>query len=219
MNKARRLFILTGATGLAALMSGCVTPAIEARHAYTEDVSSLLISQDKQKIVFLGKNYHYVFDAPVELVKTLELPLHKQVSGTLSSFHVDKRGVVTGVYNLQIERELSEQDRSDAISMGFKPNAAGQLELPGKINGTRYVSGDFDKNTISRKLNKTYAIAVTYDPSVADKAAEAMMTPIIVSSEGLFFLYNIVLAPVLIPVGFSKISTSCFPLCMNPPKQ
>lgn len=217
MNKARRLFLLGGAAGLAALMSGCTTPAIEAGHTYPESVSSLLISKDKQKIVFIGTNYHYVFDAPVDLVKTLELPFHSKVSGTLSSFHVDKKGAVTGVYSLQIEKNgLPEQDLEDAISAGFKPDSSGQLALAAKISGTRYHSGDFEKNAVARKLNKTYAIVVTYEPSIGERAADTLITPIIVSSEGVFFLFGLVLSPVLIPLGFSKISESCFPYCMTP---
>lgn len=200
-------------------MSGCVSPAIKAGNIYTESVSSVLISQDKQKIVFIGKKYHYVFDAPVELVETLELPFHSKVSGTLSNFYVDKNGAVTGLYSLQIANNLSEKDGSDAISAGFKPDAAGRFTLSGKIGGTRFLSGDFEKNAVAQKLNKTYAIEVAYEPSSGEKAAETLISPIIVTSEGLFFIFGIVLAPVLIPLGYSKISESCFPYCMNPAKK
>jgi hypothetical protein len=72
------------------------------------------------------------------------------------------------------------------------------------------------KNAVPQKLNKTYLINVTYEPSKGDRAAEALITPIIVSSEGLFLLFNTMLAPVLIPMGFAKISDSCFPYCMTP---
>lgn len=218
MNHARRLFVLSGVTGLAALMSGCTTPAIKAGHSYKERVSTVLISQDKQKIVFMGDPSHYVFDAPAELVGALALPFHGKASGDLSHFHVDKQGKVSGMYSMTFASDLPDAEKQAALASGFQADGAGQLTLEGKIGGMRFLSGKADQGMDSRNLNKTYTLDVSYDPSNGDKVAEAMITPIIVTSEGLFFIYNIVLAPVLLPLGAARIKESCVPYCMGPSK-
>ena len=234
MNNPRRSFLAGSVLGALTLLVGCTTPAIEARHQYTENVSSILISQDKQKIVFIGKPYHYIFDAPAGIATTLELPFHSKVSGDLSNFHVDAKGGVTGLYSLRVQGNLSEQDISEATSAGYKPDTSGQLVLSGKISGIRYqkdtsLMGKIneirdpqqrvdEKLAVSENLNKTYAINVTYDTSNGDKAASALISPIIVTSDGLYLLFNLFLAPVVIPLAVSKVSPECFPYCMSPPK-
>lgn len=234
MKNQRRLFLLGGMFGALLCLAGCTTPAIEARHHYTESVSSILISQDKQKIVFIGKTYHYIFDAPAAVVKTLELPLHSKVRGDLSNFHVDSQGGVTGLYSLRIEGNPGESDRADATSTGFEPDSGGQLTLSGKISGTRYqedtsLLGEInsmrkhkeapdEKSAVSENLNKTYTIAVTYDPASGEKTADTLISPIIVTSDGLYLLFNVFLAPVVIPLAISNISPACFPYCMTPPR-
>lgn len=213
---------------------GCTTPAIEATHHYTENVSSILISQDKQKIVFIGKTYHYIFDAPAGIVKTMELPFHSRVSGTLSEFHVDNQGGVSGLYSLMIEGSLEGQDRIDVTAAGYKTDESGKLVLIGKINGIRYredtsLVGQIhamrnpgqnrdDKTAVSANLNKNYAINVTYDPATGEKEFDKLISPIRVTSDGLYLLFNVYLAPVLIPMAISNVSAECFPYCMMPAK-
>lgn len=219
MNNARRLFLLGGTLGLAALASGCVGPASIAAHTYPESVSSVLISKDHQKIVFIGKTYHYVFDAPVELIKTLELPFPDKISGTLPGFYVDKKGVVSGSYLLQVDNNLSESERNDATAAGFKPNAVGQLALTGKMSGMRYRSKESEKDTVAHKLNRKYDTVITYEPSTGEKVTESLLTPIIATSDGMFLLFNIALTPVLIPLANSKNAEPCFPYCVNAEKK
>jgi len=216
------------------LLAGCTTPAIEATHHYTENVSSILISQDKQKVVFIGKTYHYIFDAPAGVVKTMELPFHSKVRGTLSDFHVDSKNGVIGLYSLQIDGALEERDRIDVVAAGYAPDASGQLTLSGKITGLRYqedtsLVGEInalrhpnenrdDKTAVSGQLNKTYTLNVTYDPATGEKEFDKMISPIRVTSDGLYLLFNVYLAPVLIPMAISNVSSSCFPYCMMPAK-
>jgi len=234
MTNLRRLF-LSGPNLLALmLLAGCTTPAIEATHHYTENVSSILISQDKQKVVFIGKTYHYIFDAPAGIIKTMELPFHGKVSGALSDFHVDSKNAVTGLYSLRIEGTLDERDRMDVAQAGYTPDANGQLTLSGTIAGLRYqedtsLVGEInalrnpgqnrdDKTAVPGYLNKTYAINVTYDPATGEKEFDKMISPIRVTSDGLYLLFNIYLAPVLIPIAISNVSSSCFPYCLLPAK-
>lgn len=228
---SRRKLLTGGLFGVALLLAGCTTPAIESRHYYTEKVSSILISQDKQKIVFIGKPYHYIFDAPAGIVATVERPFHAKVSGELSEFHVDVNGNVSGVYSLQVAGDLSGQDAADATAAGYWRDAKGQLTLSGKLSGMRYEEDTSlvgaikalnnpkpsvdEKSAAPETLNRTYTIVVTYDPSNGEKAADKLISPIIVTSDGLFLLFNVVLAPVVIPMAVTKVSPDCVPYCMS----
>jgi len=234
MNNLRRLFLAGGILLTLTLLAGCTTPAIEAGHRYTEQVSSILVSQDKQKIVFIGKPYHYIFDAPSGIASTLELPFHSKVNGSLSDFHVDSQGGVTGLYNLRIEGTPDERDTLDATNAGYKPDVTGQLTLSGQIHGIRYqedtsLLGEIrsmrhpkdmqdEKSGSSASLNKTYTLTVTYDPASGEKAADRLITPIILTSDGLYLLFNVFLVPVVIPLAVSNVAADCFPHCLVPPK-
>jgi len=232
MTNLRRLFLSVAILATLLFLSGCTTPTIEAGHHYSENVSSILISQDKQKIVFIGKTYHYIFDAPAGIVTTLEQPFHAKVSGTLSNFHVDNQGAVNGLYSLQLGGNPDQREIHDAIAAGYQPDASGQLSLAGKISGTRYQEDTslvgainasrnkkdqpVEKTAVSENLNKSYAITVTYDPSSGEKKFDKLISPIIVTSDGLYLLFNVFLAPVVIPMAISNVSATCFPYCLRP---
>ena len=64
MNKYCRVF-LTWAALLSLGMTGCVTHELREKirndASYTEEVSSVLMSEDGKKLVFIGDRYHYIF--------------------------------------------------------------------------------------------------------------------------------------------------------------
>lgn len=209
MNATRRTFVLGGATGLVVLMSGCATRALHENHTYTEAVSSVLITQDKKKIVFIGKEFHYIFDAPPALVNSLELPFHEKISGTLSNFHVNSNGMISGSYSLSLAKDASEKEPTDVLVAGFNSQSSGKLSLQGTIHGTRYVAGSFPSDASYQKLNRTHNITVIAEQSSAEKGAKALLTPITVAADGALVLFAVVLSPLLIPIALSTVCFVC----------
>ncbi|MFI3218923.1 MAG: hypothetical protein QX189_07360 [Methylococcales bacterium] len=225
MNKARRLFILSGAVGITALLTGCevgrVTKSLfkDVSHSYAEAVSSVLISEDRKTIVFIGKNYHYIFDAPSILVKTLTANFHKNVSALHGGFHVDNEGIVKGGLTLSLNIKAPEQDKLSALEMGYTkrivPNVGYFCEYEVNLTGVRYKSNGIEPTLVSQKLNKTYVFNVIAEQSSGEKAAKASLTPITVAIDGVLLIAKIPLMIPLIPLML--IFSNCYdnPDCLK----
>jgi len=201
MNKKRRLFMLSGGLGVAALLSGCVTKLFDDKY-YFEAVSSILISQDHKKIVVIGKEYHYIFDAPDVLVSTLSSSYHKYMKGYLDQFRVDKSEAISGQYLLTLGKEATEQEKAEAITLGFV-KSGGELIFSGNLNGIRYSSGGIQANVETQRLNKTYKVFVSVEPSSGKKAAKLLLTPVAVAATGALLIVGI-------PVGLLAGVSMCF---------
>ncbi|MCX7067514.1 MAG: hypothetical protein NTW85_07470 [Methylococcales bacterium] len=202
MNKKRRLFILSGAVGITGLLTGCLTKSLfkddRKDDRYEEIVSSVLISEDSKKIVFIGKNHHYIFDAPPIVVKTLTANFHKSVSALLGEFHVDGERIVKGELTLSLSMKAPEQDKLSALEMGYIKGATVDTEhcCEYKVNltGVRYESNGIQPTLVSQKLNKTYNVYVIAESwqSSGEKAAKVakkvLLTPITVAIDGLLVI-------------------------------
>jgi len=208
MPTTRRQFVATiaplgalCAAGFVSLGTGCASDPPIRIQRYAETVSSLLLSRDGKHLVFIGNEYHYVFDVPPQLVQTLLSELHRKVNGHISSLHVDKQSSITGQYHLTLPSELSEQERSEAASLGFVADADGQLMQAGPILGKRYIQGTLRDGRQLEPLNKTYTVEITADQSPGDVVAGEVATPLTVGSDGVLLIYFIALAPLLIPLA------------------
>ncbi len=225
MNKERRLFILSGAVGITGLLTGCdvgvtryLFKDVSHSHSYKEEVSSVLISEDRKKIVFIGKNYHYIFDAPPIVVKTLTANFHKNVSALLGNFYVDKAGIVKGELTLSLSINAPEQDKLSALEMGYTkriiPNAGYCCEYEVNLTGDCYDSNGIQPTLISQKLNKTYVVNVYVitEQSFSEKVAKASLTPITVAIDGVLLIGAL---PLMIPLMI--MFSNCFdnPHCLN----
>jgi hypothetical protein len=80
MNKYCRAFLIWSAL-FSLGMTGCFTHDLNEKIRndvlYTEEISSVLMSEDGTKLVFIGDDYHYIFDAPVEFSNSLHASFWK----------------------------------------------------------------------------------------------------------------------------------------------
>jgi hypothetical protein len=83
---------------------------------YSEIISSILISVDGKNIVVLGKDFHYIFDAPSDLVKILSSPLHKKVEGNLYGFSVNGDNIIKWQLALQTKKRLSARKKKISLA-------------------------------------------------------------------------------------------------------
>jgi len=190
MDRLRRLILISGAMGAAGLLTGC-TRALFKNREYSEDISSVLISQDGKKLVAIGKQHHYIFDAPRAIVQTLRASFHPFVSGAFGKFYVDSDGQISGRYRLALSSFALEQDRADAIAAGYKPTEDGHLAFDGELKGVRYSAGDVRLPATAEKLNQTYRVLISAEQSTAMKAAKSLLTPITVAVDGALFIVAI----------------------------
>ena len=205
MDITRRRLLLASLIGVAAGTSGCASTAGPVIQTYSETISSLFVTQDGSKLLVVGQRYHYFFDAPPHLVQALSAPWHEQMTGELSSFHVDTKGVITGRYTLRVPAALPDAQRSEAQALGFaRVDGAPDLSLIGDLQGKRYLENTFRVHRIRQTLNKPYTVEISAEQGLGDRIADTLATPLSTAAEGVTMLYYGALAPVLIP--FSVIS-------------
>lgn len=200
MNRQRRHLLITSLGALAALNTGCVTSRLYQDHQYAEKISSVLVSGDAKKIAILGKDFHYIFDAPANLVQLLKSPLQKKVVAQLSGFYVNTNHTITGRLDMVIGKKSSEDDKQEAVTMGFKPRPDGELSLQLSLQGTRYSATEFPNYADTHKLNKEYFVSIVARPSSLEKALKAPLTPITIALDGALILSAVILSPLLIHI-------------------
>lgn len=184
------------------LSAGCVTSQLlsDRHHTYEENISSLLISQDEKKIVALGKDFHYIFDAPPELVRLLRSPLKKNVAGYFGQFDVDRNDKITGT--LQIATTAltpSPEDEQEALALGFKKVSDNRLSIGWTLRGTRYRADPSVTYPEVQKLNNAYRVVVSAEPTTLERLAKVPLTPITVAIDGVLVLSAVVLSPIWLP--------------------
>ena len=187
----------------ALVLAGCAThDAPPQQHRYTESISSVLVSEDGQRIAAIGSNHHYIFGAPEVLVKALRSPVHPQLAATFSTFHIDQRGMVTGDWLLTLAPDASPVAREQARAVGLVPGPDGVLAAGGILKGQRYTGWTYTLRGPQDKLNKAYTIEIATEASAADTAVDDAATPIRVAADGVQLIYWAPLAPVIVPVLF-----------------
>jgi hypothetical protein len=187
----------------ALVLVGCAThDAPPPEHRYTESISSVLVSEDGQRLAAIGSNHHYIFGAPEVLVKALRSPVHPQLTATFSTFHIDKRGVVSGDWLLTLAPDASASARDAAQAVGLAPGADGVLTASGRLKGQRFTGWTYKLRGPQDKLNHAYVIDFTTEASAADVAVDDAATPIRIAADGVQLIYWAPLAPVIVPILF-----------------
>lgn len=192
MDVGRRRFLCAGLVGMAGGLSGC-TAELYRRKEYKEVVSSVLFTEDMKKIVIIGKDYHYIFDAPEALVRSLRSGLHARMHARFYPFdvHADQR--ITGKLSLLIDVELSAEEVEQAMGLGFKPRVESGYVLHMELSGIRYDSGGIQATAPSQRLNKTYTVSVSVDHTAMGYAKRAALTPVTVAADGVLMVVGFVL--------------------------
>ena len=190
--------------GAALGLAGCATheAAPPQEHRYTETISSVLISEDGQRIAAIGDGHHYIFGAPEVLVKALRSPVHPRLTATFSTFHIDPRGVVSGDWLLTLAPDASPAAKAQAREVGLAPGPDGTYAAAGILKGQRFTGWTYKLRGAQDRLNKPYTIEITTEASAGDRAVDDAATPIRVAADGVQLIYWAPLAPVIVPVLF-----------------
>jgi len=190
--------------GAAFGLGGCASheAAKPQEHRYTETISSVLVSEDGQRIAAIGDGHHYIFGAPEPLVKALRSPVHPQLTATFSTFHIDPRGVVSGDWLLTLAPDASPAAREQARAVGLAPGVDGVYAAAGILKGQRFTGWTYRLRGAQDKLNHPYEIEITTEASAADRAVDDAATPIRVAADGVQLIYWAPLAPVIVPILF-----------------
>jgi len=194
----RRLFIFSSVAVLLSSTTGClVTHQLydtinEPKYQnYTETVNQILFSADGKKLVFIGPEYHYIFDVPEHLEALLNSPLHKKMTAEIVAFSVNRDAKVTGRVYLNIEKP-NDDEKSQVMALGFLDSHDGHsLYCFFDLQGTRYSAKGFNMPASTMRLNQSYAVNVREQLPIGVKKALVLLTPLTVAADGAIVLLAI----------------------------
>ncbi|WP_250501904.1 MULTISPECIES: hypothetical protein [unclassified Caballeronia] len=199
--KRRKFIALTVSMPFA--LSGCLTSGLneEAKspdyYRYAETISSVLISADQKTLVFLGKNYHYIFDAPDHFVDVLQSPFHAGMTADVNQFYVDGDSNVSGSFVLNLDKaaSFSEEQKEELGNLGIDPQ---RRSLSFRLSGRRYDAKGFDRSKVNPMLlNQSYEVSVREQHYSNAKKVILLATPVTVAADGALMILAIPLLPVL----------------------
>jgi len=162
----RRKFLSTsGAIILFSSMVGCssTTEPSERALPYKETITSVLISSDGKILVVLGQDYHYIFDLPSSLLKTLQGSFHSYVQATISRFTVSANNEVVGSVLLKLG-DAPDEAKTAALQAGFVERN-GNTRLSLQMHGKRYKASQVEVQA-QYLLNQAYVVNVDVAPYV-----------------------------------------------------
>ena len=191
MNKYCRAFLIWSAL-LSLGMTGCAfTPKLIEKisndASYTEKITSVLMTEDGTKLVFIGDDYHYIFDAPVGLLYSLSSSFRKSLFASFKEFRVDRNDRITGNVTISLDESASQEDRDAAIESGFNQRPASPV-LEFLLQGKRYNSGGVATGRVGYKLNYNYKVGVLEERGSLEKAALTALTPVAVLADGVIVI-------------------------------
>ena len=202
----RTLLGLAACLPMAAGMSGCVTAALHEDRSYAERLQGVLMSADKQSLVVVGGQYHYVFAAPAQVVAALDPSLQPAIEAAgFQGFRVGLDNRIQGTLVLRVKRDASPAQLQAARQAGFV-DRGGQMMVEVGMYGERYAVRN-DAPLPLQKLNRDYYVRITEEDSAPTKIAKAAMTPVTLAADGVLLLGAVVLMPLWLP--FMIVSQCC----------
>ena len=171
------------------LLSGCMTRKLwrdEQPPHYNESVSSVLIAKDQQHVVFIGKQYHYVFQEMPGLAELIRSPLAARMLWSQhGSCNYEPDQTVRCSIGLSVVLRNAE-DKKEGERIGLKPD--GQIKL--SFVGKRYAPVPVPANQLTA-LHNTYNISV-WGKEVDDRSAEKLLkSPVTVAADGVLLLVGV----------------------------
>lgn len=180
------------------LLGSCsITKSMWNKH-YDEIFQAFLITKDGSQVVFLGENYHYIFDDQSNVVKKILFWPHRNIlyiDPSQTYLKLDKDNNVSGsVVVRSIFGDLVREDSNYLASLGFAKDQDGSIFIKLPIYGKRYLANNIHYHTAF--LNKEYVLEVKLNLTPTEKLARAAVTPITAAIDATLWLGKTMLIPV-----------------------
>ena len=202
-SRLNRRSILLGAAGTF-LLSACATsdPSGSDRPSYVESVPSIFVTADGKKIIFVGKRFTYIFDAPPALVDAFKSPFHAQLRARAEFFASGES--IRGDMDLELSDDATDAQKKAAEAAGYQrslpPSYYDRVRKENiqprptpkpsdsifnrrvNLEGRRFAATDMT-GVVTQKLNQTYQFKVT-----ENGASSAGDSPLRKGADGVLFL-------------------------------
>lgn len=169
------------------------TSMLWKKNSYIDKFKDVLNTKDGEKIVILGKKYHYIFnDDSLVLNKLLDWENNSKLEIEKYNIRITENNKIIGsiILKTKVEKNLNnvldEQDKSFLQTLGFQNSGSNEAILKKKIivSGARYApKSDANYDTTSTS-NKEFKIKVEVDDDFVDIAKKIAFTPVTVLADG-----------------------------------
>ncbi len=180
------------------LFTSCVTKALWSKPYYNETFRQFLISNDGKLIVFLGKNYDYIFSDDSDVIKQILRSNRRDllfINVKKSNLNLDRYNNIYGeVYIETFDLKLPRRDFAFLEALGFRSTDDQTLSLKLKVVGKRYLPRD-DLGQYLPELDRTYVVPIKYKPGSLVNLAKVSLTPLSISADAVIVIGKSVMAP------------------------
>ncbi len=182
--------------------SGCITAEMWKKKEYYDDtIKQYLISEDGNKVVFLGKKYHYIFDDNSGIIKQLlnwnkrqKLVMNIYDFEAISENDVKLSAWISSSFQKELSTKnlenLSKDEMDFLVKLGFTDKKLRNEYTLGKtlnLSGIRYLpKSGVDYKVGNSSLNKEYKVRVTIGhDSTLNKSRKIALTPVTVAGDSI----------------------------------
>ncbi len=180
------------------LISSCSTVRALWDRTYTESFRQFAIGSEGNSVIFLGKNYHYIF---VDKYGAIAELLTSQTRGFLfinvekSRIAVDRKNNVSGYVMVEsFFNRLPPEDDKFLRALGFRNEEGGALSLKINLEGQRFLPSN-NLGPYLPLLDRTYIIPIHYQSSRLGNSGKVILTPFAAAFDALLLVKTILLLP------------------------
>jgi hypothetical protein len=192
------------------MSSSCLTSSLWKDHYkyYDDTINQYLITKDGERVIFLGKKYHYILNDKDNVIKELlNWPSRKKMTMSIYNFNAISKDKVEVSIKVSVDSkkqldELSQSELTFLKSLGFKTSKFDSYKIF-HLNGQRYLPKPNTSYGFNSSLNKNYnvKVGIKYN-SATDIAGNIALTPITVVGD------------VVLVAGVTAIIAVAIPVCL-----
>lgn len=184
--------------GLLLLASCTITRAMWDRN-YEETFRQFLISRDSKYVVFIGNEYHYIFDDNSTVMSELlesEKPNIFYINTQKTYIKVDSNNNLSGYAIIEsFSENLSKVDEAFLVSLGFRSGGPQlPLMLKVKLKGKRYIPESDFVHPMPR-MERSYIVQIHESSGFFGSIAKAAVTPITMTADSVLMIGKVLLYP------------------------
>ncbi len=180
--------------------SGCeetYTKKLWNNNFYNEVFYYFLISKDGEFVVFLGDEFHYVFNDYSKIMQKLLLWKNSKklfINNDESILKISANNQVSGEVVIDIDKSfISNQNLSAIYSLGFEEGKE-KFSLKFKIFGQRYLAKT-EINNFTPRLSVPYNIRIFYNLTSGQKIVKASLSPLTIVLDAIMISGKILTFP------------------------
>lgn len=181
------------------LTTSCTITKSLWNRGYVETFRQFLVDSVGQKIVFLGTNYHYIFNDDSRII--LELLNSKSRSSLFintkkTRIRLNRKNQIRANISVEVidNKFINHEEYHTLESLGFRNNAEGNLAISLELQGMRYSAENWRGKNLG-SLDRTYVIKIQHDNTLFGAIAKAALTPITVTADAFLLIGKTALFP------------------------